>query len=165
MVFSTKLKKLNIHTASDDKTAASLCLCTCGLRSHQGFAGCPVMQGDDLDGVLGPWTEASEQHAVLLPSGRRTQLSLALLRAGVEDAVGRHSAVRTVPSDAHGGVVDVGEDEVFWTVHSCRQVCSWRDLKETMKYQQQLRLNSATLSLEKILCMSMKIVTFASINN
>lgn len=88
------------------------------------------MQGDDLDSVLCPWTEASEQHAVLLASGRRTQLSLALFRAGVEDAVRCHSAVRTVPCDAHGGVVNVGEDEVFWTVHSCTEVYRRKDLND-----------------------------------
>lgn len=107
---------------SDDKKTALFCLHTCGLRSHQWLAGCSVMQGDDFDGVLCPWAQASQQHAVLLASGRRTQLSLSLLWAGVEDAVRCHSAVRAVPGDAHGGGVNVGEDEVFWTVHSCREV-------------------------------------------
>lgn len=127
MVFSMIFKKLNIYEMSAGKMTAFSCLYTCGLRSHQRFAGCSVMQGDDLDSVLCPWMETTEQHVVLLTPGCRTQLSLALLRAGVEDAVWCHSTVWTVPVDAHGGGVNVGEDEVFGTVHSCKEVCSWKD--------------------------------------
>lgn len=79
------------------------------------------MEGDDFNGVFGPGAKASQQHAVTVPSGRWTHLPLAFLWAGVHNAVRRHGAVRTVPSDAHRGEVDVGEGQVFWPVHRCRR--------------------------------------------
>lgn len=94
---------------------------TCGLSSHQRWAGCSVMEGDDLNSILCSRAKVSKHHTVLVPSGCWAQLSLTFLCTGVQDAVWRYCAVWAVPGDAHGGGVDVREGELLRTVHSCRK--------------------------------------------